>query len=134
MSNESEKLTINLGVVELAQIDVLVEQGIFSNRSDLIRSAVRKELELHKDRMDISPITVSSKVSWTKTIGIMSISKKMLEKLARDNEKISLSIIGMLMVGSDVTTSLFEQTVENILVRGKIVASEEIKALIREMN
>ncbi|MBP1045492.1 ribbon-helix-helix protein, CopG family [Enterococcus sp. BWM-S5] len=134
MSNETEKLTINLGVVELAQIDVLVEQGIYSNRSDLIRTAVRKQLEVHSERIDQQLLPVSTKKEWTKTVGILSLSKKNLEKLAEDNEKISVSVIGMLIIDQKVNRELFEKTVDDVLIRGKLVASDEIKELVREMN
>lgn len=132
MANETEKLTINLGVVELAQIDVLVEQGVFSNRSDFMRTAIRKELDVYGDRMEIAPILTSGKDNWTKTVGILSISKKMLEKLAGDGERINISVIGMLLIDAGVSAQLFKQTVDTVLIRGKVIAPDEIKAHIKE--
>ena len=61
MPNETEKLTINLGVVDLAQVDVLVDQGLFSNRSDFIRTDTRKQLELYKDKIELSLTPIPSK-------------------------------------------------------------------------
>lgn len=134
MSNETEKLTINLGVVELAQIDVLVEQGIYSNRSDFIRTAIRKQLETHKEKIELSLSPISNERDLTKVIGILRISKKDLEKLARQNKKLAISTIGMLVIDTDISVELFESTVESVLLRGKLVASKEIKRIIEELE
>ena len=135
MSNETEKLTINLGVVELAQIDVLVEQGLYSNRSDFIRTAVRKQLEINKESIDLSFARIASKNDSAKTvIGICRISKKELEKLASHNEKTSINVIGMLIVDSGIGAELFENTVHSVTLRGKLAAPAEIKALVEAMN
>jgi Arc/MetJ-type ribon-helix-helix transcriptional regulator len=131
MSNETEKLTINLGVVELAQVDVLVEQGIYSNRSDFMRTATRKHLELYKGKIESSLIPISSKRD---VIGILKFSKKDLEKLTRENEKINVSVIGMLVIDTDVSVELFENTVESIALQGKLIASKEIEMIIKQMN
>ena len=135
MSNETEKLTINLGVVELAQIDVCVEQGIYSNRSDFVRTAVRKALESHSKtiKRQLTPLTPGKK-GWEKVIGIWKIEKSILEEWAVRNEKVSISIIGMLIISEDITVELFEKAVGKVVLRGKIVASDEIKAAIQKMN
>jgi len=131
MNNGNEKITINLGVVELAQIDVLVEQGIYSNRSDFIRSAIRKQLVEHKDDIQqILPIAKRKDDSTRWAIGIMSLSKETLEELAYFNEKIRLTVVGMLIVDSDVTPELFKAAVAKVTIRGKLLASDEIKELI----
>lgn len=134
MQNETEKLTINLGVVELAQIDVLVEQGIYSNRSDFIRTAVRKNIEKHKEKIELSLTPIVKKEDLTKTIGIMKITKKSLEALLKDNKKLNLSIIGMLIFDTNISPKLFESTVDSVIIRGKLVSSKEIKKIIDEMN
>jgi len=85
MSNETEKLTINLGVVELAQVDVLVEQGLYSNRSDLIRTAIRKQLETHKKDIEHSLTPMGSKKEWQWMIGIGGVEKSVLEECAESN-------------------------------------------------
>lgn len=135
MANETEKLTINLGVVELAQIDVLVEQGIYSNRSDFIRTSIRKQLEVHSETIENQLTPLSNKKDWTKTaVGIISISQKSLERLAKHNEKLSISVIGMLTIDKDISTKLFEETVSNVMIRGKLIAPYEIKKIIKTMN
>ena len=135
MANETEKLTINLGVVELAQIDVLVEQGIYSNRSDFIRTSIRKQLEVHSETIENQLTPLSNKKDWTKTaVGIISISQKSLERLAKHKEKLSISVIGMLTIDKDISTKLFEETVSNVMIRGKLIAPYEIKKIIKTMN
>ena len=134
MANDTEKLTINLGVVELAQVDVLVEQGIYANRSDFIRTAIRHNLERHKDSIENALAPIAGKTEFVKVIGITGVTRKSLEKLLEVNEKLNFSVIGMFVVDSNISPQLFQQTVESVHLRGKLVASEEIKALIAQMN
>jgi Arc/MetJ-type ribon-helix-helix transcriptional regulator len=134
MSNETEKLTINLGVVELAQIDVLVEQGIYANRSDFIRTAIRKDIDNYSERIQQQLTPIASKKEWEKVLGIMMINKNTLESLKREGQKANISVIGMLIIHNDVCVQLFNQTIEQIIVRGKIVAPNELKKIIHDMT
>jgi len=148
MANETEKLTINLGVVELAQVDVLVEQGIYSNRSDFIRTAVRNHLKDYNEKIErrLTPVG-SSKELWTGGIGIISIPKSTLEELVVKGKKqeeatggllgiskLNISVIGMLILSTDISAELFEKTVAKVSIRGKLIASPEIKDIINKMN
>ena len=138
--SENEKITINLGVVELAQIDVLVEQGIYSNRSDFIRTAIRKQLEANEKNVQFnlshmsSPLPELGGIKQVTIVGIYKIGKSELEKTARDGQKMSLSVIGMLSFDKSITPELFKETVESVAIKGKLVASTEIKELIKAMN
>ena len=134
MPNETEKLTVNLGIVELAQIDVLVEQGIFSNRSDFIRNAVRIKLEDYKDKIEQQLLPLSSNKFWRYTIGIQKITKKDIENLVNDKQKINISVIGMLIIDKAIDAELFEKTVEHVIIRGKLLAEKNIKEIIEKMN
>ena len=135
MTNETEKITVNLGVVELAQIDALTEQGIYSNRSDFIRTAIRKQLENHKKQVEQLLIPIATIKKWEKVIGIWTINKETLEEWVKEaDEKLNISVIGMLVLGKDITPQLFRLAVGRVLVRGKIVASTEIKELIKEID
>jgi Arc/MetJ-type ribon-helix-helix transcriptional regulator len=146
MANETEKLTINLGVVESAQIDVLVEQGIYSNRSDFIRSAVRNHLKDYSEKIEQQLIPIASRKHWEKTIGIAVITKKWLEEWSASvnkdmlalginiHSKLNFSVIGMLVFDKDISEELFRDTVANVLIRGKLVASPEIKKIISELS
>jgi len=135
MLNETEKLTINLGITELAQVDVLVEQGLYSNRSDLIRTAIRRQLENHKEDIERSLVPIASKAEWTRVIGIFTIDKVTLKEWSNEsNEKLNISVIGMLIIDKGISLQLFESAVGRIVIRGKIIASAEIKEAIKKMN
>ena len=138
MNNESEKITINLGIVELAQIDVLVEQGLYSNRSDFIRSAIRKQLDESKDYINntlsrLAPAAIlvaNNSRNNIKILGICRIEKSELEAYAAVGEKMTISVIGMLSIDKNITPELFKATVAKATIRGKLIASDEIKKLI----
>jgi len=134
MSNETEKLTLNLSVVDLAQVDVLVEQGLYSNRSDFIRAAIRNKLEIHKEDIERSLTPMGSKREWQLMVGIVGIEKSVLEEYAQSNEKMNISAIGMLIIPKSINVDLFKKTVAKCIVRGKLIASDEIKAAIQSMN
>jgi Arc/MetJ-type ribon-helix-helix transcriptional regulator len=133
MISETEKITLNLGVVELAQIDVLAEQGIFTNRSDFIRTAIRKQLENHKEQIEQSFAFMSGTRRRAVTVGIHKITKKQLEKIVRGNDKLELSVLGMLIIDEDIGEELFSAAVEHITVRGKLIAAKEIVKTVAEM-
>jgi len=138
MSNETEKLTINLGVVELAQIDVLVEQGIYSNRSDLIRTAVRKQLEIHEEKIErtVTPSTNAKSSANIWGVGIIYLSKNTLQEAFEDNgnKPIKVDVVGMLKISDNISAELFKKTVSRVSLRGKLVAPPEIKVLIEEVK
>jgi len=138
MSNETEKLTINLGVVELAQIDILVEQGIYSNRTDLIRTAVRKQLEAHEEKIAraITPTSGAKSNTGIWNVGITYLDAHSLTEAFEDNgdKPFKISVIGMLKISDDISAELFKKTVKRVSVRGKLIASPEIKEMIGDMN
>lgn len=135
MSNETEKLTINLGVVELAKIDILVEQGLYSNRSDFIRTAIRKNLEGYKEEIERQLTPVGSKQNWEWMIGIGGVDKTVLEDwVAAGGEKMNISAAGVFIVPKNISAELFEKAVGKVIVRGKLIASDEIRALIEAMK
>ena len=134
MSNETEKLTINLGVVELAQVDTLVEQGLYSSKSDFIRTAIRKQLETHKEDVERSLTPIANKKGWVKAIGIWAIDKATLEDWAAESsEKLNISVIGMLILRDDISVQLFEEIIGRVVLRGKLVASDEIKEAVKKV-
>ena len=138
MSIENEKLTINLGVVEIAQIDVLVEQGLYSNRSDLIRTAVRKQLEVHEEKIErtVTPSAKAKSAANIWGIGIIYLDKGGLQEAFEDNggKPIKINVVGMLKIADNVSPELFKKSVARASIRGKLVASSEIMALIEEME
>jgi len=134
MSNETEKITINLGVVDLAQVDVLVEQGLYANRSDFIRTAIRKDLESHKETIERAAKLAYDKPDWGWFLGISNISRKTLEEYVENGRKMKLSGVGMLVVDKSIDAELFEKAVERVVVRGKLVADKEIRKIIDGMK
>ncbi|WP_442600657.1 CopG family transcriptional regulator [Paenibacillus sp. KN14-4R] len=122
--SETEKITINLGAVDLGQIDLLVEQGFYSNRTDLIRTAIRNQIHSHSD--EIKQIVKEKSV----VIGIQVLTKKELEDLRALRKEKIIKIVGMLIVEPDVPPSLFEETIDSIKVYGMIKAEPEIKKLL----
>ena len=134
MSNETEKITINLGVVELAQIDVLAEQGIYASRSDFIRTAIRKQLEPHRKDIEHSLTPMGSKKNWDWMVGIGGVDKAVLEECVERNEKLNISAVGLFIVPKNISAELFEKAVAKCIIRGKLKASPEIRQLIEAMN
>ncbi len=120
---ENEKITINVGPVDLGRIDVLVEQGVFSNRSDAIRTAIRNLLDLNKD------VIREVKVRKSATMGVLILGKSDLEKKKASGKKIILNIIGMLVLKDDVTPRLAAEVFESISVQGVFRAPREVKKL-----
>lgn len=131
LANETEKVTINLSVVELAQIDVLVEQGLYSNRTDFIRTGLRKELDTNKATIEraLQPIT-DSEDQKIMVLGITRVHKNDLLELEKKGQKLDISVIGMLVIANEISTQLFKATVARLKCRGKLVASDAIKALV----
>lgn len=140
---KSEKVTINLSAVELAQIDFLVEKGLYANRSDFIRLATRKQTEEHQKEIDqfVDPSAQSSWVSlgalththlWS--LGAASINAEYIEEILQAEKKLDLRVIGVLIVKEDVNPEQFRQALKCCKVFGKVNAKPEIKAIIEEFN
>lgn len=124
---ENEKITINLGPVDLGRIDVLVEQGVFSNRSDAIRTAIRNLLDLNQD------VIGEVKTRKSAVMGVLILGKSDLAKKKASGKKIILNIIGMLILKDDVTPELASETIESISVHGVFKAPEAVKKLFSEV-
>ena len=136
---DSEKITVNLGAIEIGLIDLLVEQGYYSNRSDFIRTAIRNQLEKQdvKEllRSPLPPITESdySEMNLNLTTGIIKLGRKELEHYKMQNTKINIKMVGLLIIDVDVTTQLVKETIKSVKVYGKIRATEEIKKVLSNM-
>jgi Arc/MetJ-type ribon-helix-helix transcriptional regulator len=110
---DNEKVCVNLAPVELGKIDVLVSQGLFTSRTDLIRAGIRQVLEEHGQVVERVALGAAG-------IGVMSISRKQLEHAKRDHEKLTMKVIGILTIDSDVTPELADQTIHDIRIFGTI--------------
>jgi Arc/MetJ-type ribon-helix-helix transcriptional regulator len=123
---DTEKITINMSAVDLGKVDTLVIEGLYSNRTDFIRTAIRSQLEKHTFEIQQSVTRHSS------VIGVVSYSRADLEKRKQKGKKLSLSVIGMLQLHDDVPPELALDVIEEIKVRGIFNASDAVKAALAE--
>src|SRR4026207_518203 len=93
---ESEKITINLGYVDLGQIDLLVQDGFYSNRTDFIRTAIRNQIERHSESVK-KPVTRR-----TMDVGLRYITRAELERVRQAGEKLALHVVGLASIAADV--------------------------------
>ena len=122
--SDTEKITINLGAVDLGKIDLLVEQGHYSNRTDFIRTAIRSQMEKHTDEIQ----QVVSRKSFA--IGAFGYNKKDFEKFKKKGEKVNVNIIGIFSLDADIPIDLALQVVESIKVLGIFIATDELKTAL----
>jgi Arc/MetJ-type ribon-helix-helix transcriptional regulator len=118
---DTEKLTINLGAVDLGSIDLLVAEGFFSNRSDLIRTAVRNLLADHRD------IIHGALARQERTLGLRRITRGELEALSVAGERIRIGVVGLAIIDDDVPPELAQQTIAHLSVLGSLQASTAVR-------
>jgi Arc/MetJ-type ribon-helix-helix transcriptional regulator len=119
-----EKITINVGFVDLGQIDLLVQEGFYANRTDLIRTAIRNQIAAHADAVKQ---VVNRR---TLVLGIQHLSAPELEAVRQRGEKLDLRVLGLLSIGADVTPELALQTINSVVVLGSLHATPAIKAAL----
>lgn len=124
--SETEKITINMSAVDLGKVDLLVNEGVYSNRTDFIRTAIRSQLEKHTFEIQQSVTRHSS------VIGVLSYSRADLEKRKQKGKKMSFSVIGMLILQNDIPAELAAEVIEEVKVRGIFNASPEVKAALAD--
>ncbi|GEN83388.1 CopG family transcriptional regulator [Sporosarcina luteola] len=124
---ESEKMTINMNVVDLGKVDLLVEQGFYSNRTDFIRTAIRSQLEAHSD--EVKEIVIRKSY----VVGVVRYGRKELEKLRDSRTKIDVKVVGLLVFAEDVDAELVKQTVASAQIRGVLKANAEVKLAIQAL-
>lgn len=118
---DSEKITINMGAVDLGKVDLLVDEGFYGNRTDFIRTAIRNQLEKHEGEMTQ---TITRK---SMTVGALHYDRKDLELHRASGHKLAISAVGMFTIASDVTPDLARDTIESVTVRGVFRAAKEVK-------
>ncbi len=121
---ESEKITINLGPIDLGQIDLLVNEGFYANRTDLIRTAIRNQLNTHAD---VVRQTVARK---SLVLGMHYYSRADLEAALAAGERLQIQVLGIASIASDVTAELALATIESIFVLGALHASNVVKTAL----
>ena len=123
---ETEKITINLGLVDLGQIDLLVQEGFYSNRTDLIRSAIRNQLASHAD---VVRQTVARR---TLVLGLQEFSRRDLEAVRKSGSKLRVQVLGLVRINNDVTPALARETIESVVVLGAFHASPAVRAALAD--
>lgn len=121
---DTEKITINLGYVDLGQIDLLVQEGFYSNRTDFIRTAIRNQLTQH------AQVVQQTVVRKTLELGLRHYSKQDLETVKKAGEQLSIQVVGLATIASDVSPELALETIAAITVLGVLQASPEVKAAL----
>ena len=124
--SESEKITINLGYVDLGHVDLMVREGFYSNRTDFIRTAIRNQLERHSD---VVKQTVARN---TLDLGLRHYSREDLEAVKAAGQSLHLNVLGLVSIGTDVTVELARATISSISVLGALHASAEVKAALAD--
>ena len=123
---DSEKITINLGYVDLGRIDLLVQEGFYSNRSDFIRTAIRKQLDSHVD-------TVTKSIErHTMELGLRDYSRADLEAVQAAGEILHVKVVGLARIDPGVTPELALATIGSISVLGALQASSAIKKALAD--
>ena len=122
--SDSEKITINLGYVDLGRIDLLVQEGFFSNRTDFIRTAIRNQLNSQSAE-------VSRSIDrHTLEVGLLELGVANLEAARAAGETLHVKVVGLVRIASDVTPELALQTIGSLTVLGALQASPQIKAAL----
>jgi Arc/MetJ-type ribon-helix-helix transcriptional regulator len=121
---ESEKITINLGYVDLGHIDLLVQDGFYTNRTDFIRTAIRSQLDRHHDAVRHSVTRQQL------DLGLRRYSREDLEAVRAAGQVLDIRVLGLAIIAPDVTPELALAAINSIHVLGALNASPEVKAAL----
>ncbi|MBA4115415.1 MAG: CopG family transcriptional regulator [Rubrobacter sp.] len=122
--SETEKITINLGLVDLGQVDLLVQEGFYSNRTDFIRTAIRNQISAHAEEVRQ---TVARK---TLVLGLQHYTRHDLEAVQAAGEMLEIKVLGLASIADDVLPELALATIDSLVVLGAFRASPAVKAAL----
>ncbi len=122
--DKSEKITINVGLIDLGQIDLLVDEGFYSNRTDFIRTAIRRQLDIRADAVND---TVSRREL---KLGTRHLSRRDLESLREAGQTVDLHVLGLATIAQDVSPDLALATISSVEVLGAFRAPRDVKAAL----
>ncbi len=125
-TGETEKMTVNVGVVDLGHVDLLVQEGFYSNRSDLVRTALRNQLAQHAD---VVKQTVTRR---TLTVGLQHYSRADLENAVATGQRLKVQVVGLARIADDVTPELALAAIESITVLGAFQASAAVRRALSD--
>ncbi|MDH2348500.1 MULTISPECIES: CopG family transcriptional regulator [unclassified Bradyrhizobium] len=123
---ETEKITINLGYVDLGLVDLMVQEGFYSNRTDFIRTAIRNQLERHAE------VVKQSTARKSLDLGLRDYSRQDLEAVQRAGEMIQINVLGLASISQDVTPELARATIASVSVLGALHATAAVKAALAD--
>jgi Arc/MetJ-type ribon-helix-helix transcriptional regulator len=123
---DSEKITINLGFVDLGHVDLLVQEGFYSNRTDFIRTAIRNQLDRQNDAVK------QSVARRHLDLGLRQYSRHDLEAAQAAGETLQIQVLGLAIIAPDVSPDLARATIASIQVLGALQASTEVKAALSD--
>src|SRR5438067_11064848 len=126
LSGDSEKITINLGYVDLGHIDLLVRDGFYSNRTDFIRTAIRNQIERHAD------VAKESRVRKSLDLGLRHYTRDDLEAARTAGQMLHIHVLGLVSIATDVTPELARATIASVVVLGALHASSAVKAALAD--
>ena len=123
---DSEKITINLGYVDLGHIDLMVQEGFYSNRTDFIRTAIRNQIERHADvvRQSVARKSVD--------LGLRHYGREDLEAAQAAGRMLDIRVLGLASIGKDVTPELARATIASVVVLGALHANPAVKAALAD--
>lgn len=123
---DSEKITINLGYVDLGQVELLVAEGFYANRTDFIRTAIRNQLDRHSEALRQSTARRSVE------LGLRRVTRAELEAAAARGERLELKVLGLASIAEDVSAELASATIASVFVLGALQASAAVKAALAD--
>ncbi len=123
---ESEKITLNMGHVDLGHVDLLVQEGFYSNRSDFIRTAIRNQLDRHGD------VVRKSVARQQLDLGLREYSRHDLEAVRAAGETLHIQVLGLAVIAPDVSADLARDTIASIRVLGALQATAAVKTALRD--
>lgn len=124
MNGDNEKITINLGYVDLGHIDLLVQEAFYANRSDFIRTAIRNQLDRHAE------VTGKSIARHQLDLGLRRYGRRELEAVQASGETLAIQVLGLVVIEADVPADLALATISSIHVLGAFQAAPDIKAAL----
>ena len=123
---DSEKITINLGLVDLGKVDLMVQEGFYSSRTDFIRTAIRNHLASHEGALQQA---ITRK---TLALGLMDFSRADLEALKKSGKRLRIQVVGLARIAEDVPPALALATIESVSVLGAFHASAAVRAALKD--
>lgn len=124
--DSSEKITINLGYVDLGHIDLLVQEGFYSNRTDCIRTAIRNQLDRHRD------VVERSVARRRLDLGLRQYGRQELEAVAAAGDTLDIQALGLVVIAADVPAELARSTIASLQVLGALHATPAVKAALAD--